>query len=160
MFTDFILNSPSGRTTPGNHNTATDLHKAPATDTEINQVLTGVCKQSLPPRSHLQCLPLNVWKLWSLLQELAICQGILYRKHENFKTIGVVFQQIVPSALVQDVLQFLHTDHTRFHLGVLKTLEICTLPLLMARSETQCWSVCCQLLWLLETQQSLEELYP
>ena len=84
--TVFTLETPRERTTSDNQHTAVDLQKAQTTDTGINQVLTWVRKQSLPPRSYLQGLPRNVWKMWNLFDELTIRQGILCRKHENLKT--------------------------------------------------------------------------
>ena len=99
------------------------MRKAHTTDTGINQVLTWVRKQSRPPRSHLQGLPRDVWKMWNLFDELTIRHGILCPKLENLKTGQLIFQQVVPPALVQNILHFLHSDHTCAHLGVTKTLE-------------------------------------
>ena len=121
--TVFTLETPRERTTSGDQNTAVGLQKAQTTDTGINQVLTWVRKQSRPPRSHLQGLPRDVWKMWNLFDELTIRHGILCRKHENLKTGQMIFQQVVPSALVQTILHSLHSDHTSAHLGVTKTLE-------------------------------------
>ena len=120
--TAFTLETPRERTTSGDQNTAVDLQKAQTTDTGINQVLTWVRKQSRPPRSHLQGLPRDVWKMWNLSDELTIRHGILCRKHENLKTGQMIFQQVVPPALVQTILHSLHSDHTSAHLGVTKTL--------------------------------------
>ena len=61
--TVFTQKTPLERTTSGNHNTAVDLQKAQSTDTGINQVLTWVRKQSHHPRSHLQGLLRDVWKI-------------------------------------------------------------------------------------------------
>ena len=121
--TVFTLKTPPQRPTSGHHNTATDLQKAPTTCTGINQVLTWVRKQSCPPRSHLEGLPGNVWKLWNLFNELTIRHGILCRKHQNIKTSQKICQQVNPPPLVEDILHSLHFDHTSAHLGVTKTLE-------------------------------------
>ena len=121
--TVFTLKTPLKRTTSGDQNTAVDLQKAQSTDTGIHQVLTLVRKQSRPPRSHLQGLPRDVWKMWNLFDELTIRHGILCRKHENLKTDQMIFQQVVPPPLVQNILHSLHSDHTSAHLGVTKTLE-------------------------------------
>ena len=121
--TVFTLKTPLERTTSGDQTTPVDLEKAQTTDTGINQVLTWVHKQSRPPRSHLQGLPRNVWKMWNLSDELTIPHGIFCRKHENLKTEQKIFQQVVPPALVQNILQSLHSHHTSTHLGVTKTLE-------------------------------------
>ena len=99
--TVFILKTLLGRTTCGDHNTAVDLQKAKSTDTGFNQVLTWVRKQSRPPRSHSQGLPRDVWKVWNLFDELTIRHGVLCRKHENLKTGQMIFQQVVPPALVE-----------------------------------------------------------
>ena len=85
--------------------------------------MTWVRKQSRPPRSHLQGLPRDVWKMWNLFDELTIRHGILCQKHEHLKTGRMIFQQVVPLAFVQDILHSLHSDHTSAHLGVTKTLE-------------------------------------
>ena len=86
--------------------------------------MTWVRKQSRPPRSHLQRLPRDVWKMWNLFDELTIRHYIFCRKHENLKTGQMIFQQVVPLALVQNILHSLHSDHTNAHLGVTaKTLE-------------------------------------
>ena len=114
--TVFTLKTPLERTTSGDHNIAVDLQKAQTTDTGINQVLTWVHKQSRPPRSHLQGLPRDVWNMWKLFDELTIRHGILCRKHGNLKTNQTIFQQVVPPALVQDILHSLHSDHTSAHL--------------------------------------------
>ena len=121
--TVFALETPSERTTSGDQNTAVDLQKAQTTDTGIIQVLTWVRKQSRPPRSHLQGLPRDVWKMWNLFDDLTIRHGILCRQYENLKTGQMIFRQVVPPALVQNILLSLHSDHTRAHLGVTKTLE-------------------------------------
>ena len=121
--TVFTVKTPLERTTSGYHNTAVNLQKAQTTDTGLNQVLTWVSKQYRPPRSHLQGLPRDVWKIWNLFDELTIRHGILCRKHENPKTGQMIFQQIVPPAVVQNILHSLHSDHTSAHLGVTKTLE-------------------------------------
>ena len=121
--TAFTLKTPLERTTSGDLNTEIDLQKAQTTDTGIKEVLTWVRKQSRPPRSHLQGLPCGVWKMWNLFDELTIHHGILCRKHENLKTDQMIFQQVVPPALVQNILHSLHSDHTSAHLGVTKTLE-------------------------------------
>ena len=121
--TVFTLKTPFERTISGDQTTAVDLQKAQLTDTEFNQVKTWVRKQSRPPRSHSQGLPRNVSKMWNLFDELTIRHGNLYRKHEDLKTGQMIFQQVVPPALVQNILHFFHSDHTRAHLGVTKTLE-------------------------------------
>ena len=100
-----------------------DLQKAQTTDTGIIQVLTWVRKQSRVPRSHLQGLPRDVWKMWNLFDELTIRHGILCRQYENLKTGQMIFQQVVPPALVQNILLALHSDHTSSQLGVTKTSE-------------------------------------
>ena len=121
--TVFTLKTPIERTTSGDQTTAVDLQKAQTTDTGFNQVVTWVRKQSRPPRSNLQGLPRDVWKMWNLFDELTVRHGILCRKYENLKTDQVIFQQVVPPALVQKILHILHSDHTSAHLGVTKTLE-------------------------------------
>ena len=121
--TVFTLETPRERTTSGDQHTAVDLQKAQTTDTGVNQVLTWVRKQSRPPRSYLQGLPRDVWKMWNLFDELTIRQGILCRKQENLRTGQIMLQQVVPPALVQNILHSLHSDHTSAHLGVTKILE-------------------------------------
>ena len=121
--TVFTLKTPLERTTAGDHNTAVDLQKAQTTDTGINQVLTWERKHSRPPRSHLQGLSRDVWNMWNLFDELTIRHGIVCRKHENLRTDQMIFQQVVPPALVQDILHSLNSDDTSAHLGVTKTLE-------------------------------------
>ena len=96
----FSLKNPLKRTTTGDRNTATDLQKAQTSETGINQVLTYVRKQSRPPRSYLQGLPRDVLKLSNLFDELKIRQGIHCQKHENLKTSQLIFQQVVPQALL------------------------------------------------------------
>ena len=61
--------------------------------------------------------------MWNLFDELTIRHGILCRKHEILKTDQMIFQQVVPPALVQNILHSLHSDHTSAHLGVTMTLE-------------------------------------
>ena len=61
--------------------------------------------------------------MWNPFDELTIRHGILCRKYENLKTDQMIFQQVVPPALVQKILHFLHSDHTSVHLGVTKTLQ-------------------------------------
>ena len=121
--TVFTLKTPLERTTSGDQTPPVDLQEAQTTETGINQVLTWVRKQSHPPRSRLQFLPRDVWKMWSLFDELTIRQGNLCRKHEKIKTDQMIFQQVVPPELVQNILHSLHSDHTRAHLGVTKTSE-------------------------------------
>ena len=116
------MKTPLERTTSGDQTTPVDLQKTRTNDTGINQVLTWV-KQFRPPRSHLQGLPRDVWKMWNLFDELTIRHGILCGKHENLKTDQMIFQQVVPPALVQNILQSLHSDHTSTHLAVTMTLE-------------------------------------
>ena len=115
--------TPPERTTFGDHNTATDLQKAQTTDTESNQVLTWKHEQPRPSPSHLQGLPHNIWKLWSLFNELLILRGIFCQRHEKLKTSQMTLQQVVSPALVQDILHSLHSDHTSVHLGVTNILE-------------------------------------
>ena len=121
--TVFTLKTPLERTTSGDHNTAVDLQKAETTATGINQVLTWVRKQSRLARSHLQGLPRDVKEMWNLFDELTIRHDIPCRKHENLKTSHMIFQQVIPTALVPNILHSLHSDHTSAHLGVTKTLE-------------------------------------
>ena len=45
------------------------------------------------------------------------------RKHENLKTGQMIFQQVVPPALVQIIISALHFGQTSALLGVTKTLE-------------------------------------
>ena len=116
----FTLETLRERTTSGSQNTAVVLQKAQTTDTGINQLLTWVRKQSRTPRSHLQGLPRHLWKMWNLFDELTIRHGILCRKHENLKIGQMIFQQVVPPALVRNILHSLHSDHTSAHLGVTK----------------------------------------
>ena len=85
--------------------------------------MTWQRKQSRPPHSHLKGLPRDVWKKWYLFDELTIRHGILCRKHENLKTGQMIFQQVVPHALVQNILHSPHSDRTSAHLGVTKILE-------------------------------------
>ena len=59
----------------------------------------------------------------NLFDELTIRHGILCRKHENLKTNHMIFQQVAPPALVQNILHFLDSDHTGAHPGVTMTLE-------------------------------------
>ena len=61
--------------------------------------------------------------MWNLFDELTIRHDILCRKHENLKTDQMIFQQVVPPALVQNILHSLQSDQTSAHLGVTKTLE-------------------------------------
>ena len=61
--------------------------------------------------------------MWNLFDELTIRHGILCRKHENLETGQMIFQQVVPPTLVQDILHSLHSDDTSAHLGVTKILE-------------------------------------
>ena len=70
--TVFTLQTPLERTASGDQTVAVDLQKGQTTNTGINQVLTWVRKQSRPPRSHLQGLPRDVWKMWNLFDELTI----------------------------------------------------------------------------------------
>ena len=119
----FTLKTPLQRITSGDQTTAVDIQKAQITETGNNHVLTWVRKQSRPPRSHLQGLPRNVWKMWNLSDELTIRHGNLCREHKNLETGQMIFQQVVPPALVQNILHFLHSHHTSGHLGVTETLE-------------------------------------
>ena len=80
-------------------------------------------KQCRPLRSHRQGLPRNVWKMWSLFDELTIRHGNLCRMHEKLKAGQMIFQQVVPPALFQNILHFFHSDLTSAQLGVTKTLE-------------------------------------
>ena len=121
--TVFTLKTPFVSSISADQTTAVDLQRAQTTDTGTNQIKTWVRKQSRPPRSHLQVLPRNVWNMWNLFDELTIRHGKLCRKHENRKTGQMIFQQVVPPALVQNILHFLHSDQTSAHLGVTKTLE-------------------------------------
>ena len=98
----FSLKTPLERTTSGDQNSATVIQKAETTDTVINQLLTWVRKKSRPPPSHLQGLPRVVWKLWKFFDELIVRHGILCRNHGYLKTSQMIFQQVVPSALVQN----------------------------------------------------------
>ena len=61
--TVFTLQTPLERTASGDETTLVDLQKAQTTDTGINQVRTWVRQQSRPPRSHIQGLPRDVWKM-------------------------------------------------------------------------------------------------
>ena len=88
----FTVKTPLERTITGDRTTAVDLQKLQTTDTGVNQVLTWVRKQSRPPRSHLQGLPRDAWKMWYLFDELTIRHGNLSRKHENLKTGQMIFQ--------------------------------------------------------------------
>ena len=121
--TNFTHETPRERTTSGGQTTLVGLQEAQTTDTGIKQVLTRVRKQSRPPRSQSQGLPRNVWKNCNLFDELTIRHGNVCRKHENLKTGQMIFQQLVPLALVQSIFYFLHSDHTSAHLGVTNTLE-------------------------------------
>ena len=121
--TVFALKTPLERTTSVAQTTAADLQKAQTTDIGINQVVFWVRKQSHPPRSDLQGLHCNASKMWNLFDELTIRHGALRRMHENLKTGEMMFQQVVPTALVQNVLHSFHSDHTSAHLAVTKTLE-------------------------------------
>ena len=59
----------------------------------------------------------------NLFDELTIRHGFLCRQYENLKTGQMIFQQVVPPALVQNILLSLHSDHKSSNLGVTKTLE-------------------------------------
>ena len=61
--------------------------------------------------------------MWNLFDELTIRHDLLCRNHAILNTGQMSFQQVVPFALVQNFLQYLHSDHTSAHLGVTKTLE-------------------------------------
>ena len=45
------------------------------------------------------------------IDKLTIRHGILRRKHVNLKTSQMIFQKVVPPALVEDKLHFLNSDH-------------------------------------------------
>ena len=139
--TVFTLKTSPEHTKTGDHNSATDLKKVQMNDNWTNQVLKCVRYKSLTPLSHLQGLPRIVWKPWNLFNDLTICHVISCPKHESLKTSQMVFQQILPPALVQDILLFPHSDHTSAHAGVTKALDKSTLPFLFAWSLTRCWKL-------------------
>ena len=113
QLTIFTLKTPSERSKSGDHN-ATDSRKTQTIGTGINQGLTWVRQEFRPPRSHLQGLLRDVWKLWSLFHELKT--RILCRKHQKAKTTQTIFQKVVPLASVQDKLHSFHSDHMSSHL--------------------------------------------
>ena len=121
--TVFTLNTPLEHSTSGDQHTATDLQNARTIDTGVNQVLIWVRKQSRPPRSHSQSLPRVVWRLSCPFDELTIRHGILRRKHVTLKSSQMIFQQVVPPALVHIILHFFQSDHTSAHLGVTKGFQ-------------------------------------
>ena len=59
---------------------------------------------------------------WALWDQLDVCDGILYKMHEDSITQVMVRQIIVPSGMRKDILHLLHDGPTNGHLGVAKTL--------------------------------------
>ena len=59
---------------------------------------------------------------WALCDQLDVCEGILYKMHEDSTTQEMVRQTIFPSGMRKDILHFLHEGPTNGHLGVAKTL--------------------------------------
>ena len=155
--TVFTIEAPPERTTSDNHNTATNWQKTQSTDTGTKLVLTWIGKQSRPPLSHLQGLPRNVWKLWNLFDVANNPSRHSLPQAWQFQNQSNGFSTSRPDCVSSKYTPFSplwpHECPSRSHEDFRKSM----IPFLLARSKTRRLIVCCQVLCLSKTQQSLKE---
>ena len=92
-------------------------------DDSLKHVRTWVEKHRVPRNNDLQGLPRLGWQMYNQFHSLYIHEDVLCRKFEPVDGTLPYLQQIVPPALVQDVIGSLHSSSTAGHLGTYKTIE-------------------------------------
>ena len=99
------------------------MAKAQRADESLKHVRRWVKDNIVPRHTDLQGLPRLGWQLYNQLSNLYIQDDILCRKFQPKDGSLPYLQQIVPPALVPEIVTSLHDSLTSGHLGRYKTIE-------------------------------------
>ena len=110
---------------PSPQATATDnpLAKAQQADESLRHVREWIRKGYTPRHNDLQGLPRLGWQMYNQLASLYLHEDVLCRKFEPLDGSEPYLQQIIPPALVSEIITSLHNSATAGHLGTYKTIE-------------------------------------
>ena len=99
------------------------MAEAQKADESLKNVRVWVEKQHVPRNNELQGLPRLGWQMYNQLGSLYLHDDVLCRKFEPLNGSEPYLQQIVPPALVSEIISSLHGSTTAGHLGTHKTIE-------------------------------------
>ena len=123
--------------TPVLNHDETEIHEAPDTDASnltenirkgqdadesLHLVREWVRRGRVPRNNDLKGCPELAWKLYNQFHSLYLMNDVLCRRFEPTGGDLPFLQQVVPPALVDDVLSSLHSSITGGHLGIAKLL--------------------------------------
>ena len=99
------------------------MAQAQIADEALKHVRQWVKYNTIPKNNDLQGLPRLGWQMYNQLDSLYLANDILCRKFQPNDGRPAYLQQIVPPALVTEVIASLHDSPTAGHLGTFKTTE-------------------------------------
>ena len=97
-----------------------NIRDAQEADESLKLVRNWVRRGRVPKNNDLQGSPLLAWKLYIQFHSLYLSNDVLCRKFEGTNGELPYLQQIVPPALVDEILSILHASPTGGHLGTAK----------------------------------------